>query len=53
MTIPKVQLVMLPLSKWKVARVIRFRFKHHLCDCGGTIVYTRPFTITYEYPRYN
>lgn len=39
MTIPKVQLVMLPLSKWKVARVIRFRFKHHLCDCGGTIVY--------------
>lgn len=47
MTIPKVQLVMLPLSNWKVARVIRFRFKHHLCDCGGTIVYTRPFTITY------
>lgn len=48
MTIPKVQLVMLPLSNWKVARVIRFRFKHHLCDCGGTIVYTRPFTITYN-----
>lgn len=24
MTIPKVQLVMLPLSNWKVARVIRF-----------------------------
>ena len=48
MTIPKVQLVMLPLSNWKVARVIRFRFKHHLCDCGGTIVYTRPFTTTYN-----
>lgn len=39
---------MLPLSNWKVARVIRFRFKHHLCDCGGTIVYTRPFTTTYN-----
>ena len=48
MTIPKVQLVMLPLSNWKVARVIRFRFKHHLCDCGGTIVYTRPITTTYN-----
>lgn len=48
MSIPKIQLVMLPLSDWKVARVIRFRFKHHLCDCGGTIVYTRPFTTTYN-----
>ena len=48
MSTPNVQLVMLPIPDWKVARVIRFRFKHHLCDCGGTIVYTRPFTITYK-----
>lgn len=48
MSTPNVQLVMLPIPDWKVARVIRFRFKHHLCDCGGTIVYTRPFTITYN-----
>ena len=37
MSTPNVQLVMLPIPDWKVARVIRFRFKHHLCDCGGTI----------------
>lgn len=48
MLTPNVQLVMLPISDWKVARVIKFRFKHHLCDCGGTIVYIRPFTMTYN-----
>lgn len=29
MSTPNVQLVMLPIPDWKVARVIRFRFKHH------------------------
>lgn len=48
MSTPNVQLVMLPISDWKVARVIKFRFKHYLCDCRGTIVYTRPFTTTYN-----
>ena len=39
---------MLLIPDWKVARVIRFRFNHHLCDCEETIVYTRPFTTTFN-----
>lgn len=48
MITPNIQLVMLPIQDWKVARVIKFRFRDHLCDCGGTIVYTRPLTTTYN-----
>lgn len=48
MNVPKVQLVMLPIQNWEVAKIIRFRFREYLCDCDGTIVYTRPFTTTYN-----
>lgn len=48
MTIHKTILEALPVQEWKVAKIIRFRFRYHLCDCDGTVVYTRPFTTTYN-----
>ena len=42
------QLVMLPSQDWKVVKIIKFRFVHHLCNCSGTIVYTRPLSQTYN-----
>lgn len=41
-------IVMLPFEKWKVARIIKFRFRDHLCDCDGAVIYIRPFTTTYN-----
>ena len=42
------QLVMLPSQDWKVVKIIKFRFVYHLCNCTGTIVYTRPLSQTYN-----
>ena len=46
MSTEHIELVMLPAHEWKAARIIRFWFKELMCECGGTIVYTRPFSAT-------